>query len=289
MKMRGKILGMILCVALAALVGCGAKDAAESDGQPKEETAKEESAKTSEGGAESEKVIRIGCEATTPGWIQTGDDGNLQGYDFDVWQEIGKRTGYEIDYQVMDWDAMWPMLESDRLDSVGEQISVTEEREKKYTFSTPYAYNVYCLLAAKDNDELKTMDDLKTGMTISCETNTSDEIIVDAINKEYGIELKPTYYDGMSVQDVALGRCDLWPRAETSCNTTVKEVDNLKILGKTNILETNAYPFAKTERGEELAKVVSGALDEMRADGTLKGLSEKWFGIDISEKPADAQ
>ncbi len=78
-------------------------------------------------------------------------------------------------------------------------------------------------------------------------------------------------------------------RAETSCNTTVKEVDNLKILGKTNILETNAYPFAKTERGEELAKAVSGALDEMRSDGTLKELSEKWFGIDISEKPANAQ
>ncbi len=285
MKMRGRILGMLLCVALAALVGCGAKETAESGGETKEGTAKEESAEASEDG----KVIRIGCEATTPGWIQTGDDGSLQGYDFDVWQEIGKRTGYEIDYQVMDWDAMWPMLESDRLDSVGEQISVTQEREKKYTFSTPYAYNVYCLLAAKDNEKLKSMEDLATGMTISCESNTSDEIIVNAINKEYGIELEPTYYDGMSVQDVALGRCDLWPRAETSCNTTVKEVGNLKILGKTDILETNAYPFAKTERGEELAKVVSEALDGMREDGTLKTLSEKWFDIDISEKPADAQ
>ncbi len=287
MKMRRKILGMLLCVVLTALVGCGAKESDKSGGAAKEESAKTEAAEGSEEG--DDKVIRVGCEATTPGWIQTGNDGSLEGYDFDVWQEIGKRTGYEIDYQVMDWDAMWPMLESDRLDSVGEQISVTEEREKKYTFSAPYAYNVYCLLAAKDNDKLKTMDDLKTGMTISCETNTSDEIIVNAINKEYGIELKPTYYDGMSVQDVALGRCDLWPRAETSCNTTVKEVDNLKILGKTNILETNAYPFAKTERGEELAKAVSGALDEMRSDGTLKELSEKWFGIDISEKPANAQ
>ena len=192
MKMRGRILGMLLCVALTALVGCGAKDGAESGGEAKEETAAEESAGGSDDGSESDKVIRVGCEATTPGWIQTGDDGNLTGYDFDVWQEIGKRTGYEIDYQVMDWDAMWPMLESDRLDSVGEQISVTEEREKKYMFSAPYAYNVYCLLAAKDNDKLKTMDDLETGMTISCETNTSDEIIVTAINKEYGIELKPT-------------------------------------------------------------------------------------------------
>ena len=102
MKMRRKILGMLLCVVLTALVGCGAKDSDKSGGAAKEESAKTESSKDSEEG--DDKVIRVGCEATTPGWIQTGDDGSLEGYDFDVWQEIGKRTGYEIDYQVMDWD-----------------------------------------------------------------------------------------------------------------------------------------------------------------------------------------
>ncbi len=73
-----------------------------------------------------EKVIRVGCEATTPGWIQTDKDGKLTGYDYEVWQEIGKRTGYKIDYKVMDWDGMWPMLEDGRLDTVGEQISMTD-------------------------------------------------------------------------------------------------------------------------------------------------------------------
>mgnify|MGYP000441191339 CR=1 FL=1 len=92
-------------------------------------------------------------------------------------------------------------------------------------------------------------------MTISCETNTSDELIVEAIEKEYGVKMEPVYYDGMSVQEVALGRCDLWPRAKTSCITTLEEVDNLKILGDTNVLETNVYPFSKTERGEELCSV----------------------------------
>ena len=51
----------------------------------------------------------------------------------------------------------------------------------------------------------------------------------------------------------------------------------------------NAYPFTKTERGEELCKVVSKAIQEMREDGTLKKLSEKWFEMDITEKPEDAQ
>lgn len=52
------------------------------------------------------KVITVGCEATTPGWIQTDEKGKLSGYDYDVWQEIGKRIGYEIDYKVMEWDSL---------------------------------------------------------------------------------------------------------------------------------------------------------------------------------------
>ncbi len=271
MKVKKKLISLLMCgvMSIMALTGC-------SVGEDKE-------------AASDEKVISVGCEATTPGWIQSADNGELTGYDYDVWQEIGKRTGYKIEYKVMEWDGMWSMLDQGRLDSLGEQISMSPERKEKYNFSEPYAYNIYCLLSAKDNEELQTMDDLKTGMTISCETNTSDENIVNAIDKQFGIELKKTYYDGMSVQDVALGRCDLWPRAETSCITTIKEVDNLKILGKTDILEVNAYPFAKTERGEELSKVVSEAIKEMHEDGTLKKLSEKWFNTDISERPEGAQ
>lgn len=236
-----------------------------------------------------DRVITVGCEATTPGWVQTDENGKLSGYDYDVWQEIGRRIGYQIDYKVMEWNSLWLMLGDGRLDSVGEQISYNAERSEKYELSEPYAYNIYSLLCAKDNEKLKSMEDLKSGMTISCETNTSDGLIVAAIDKEFGIELKPMYYSGMSVQDVALGRCDLWPRAYTSCVNTVKEVDNLRILGNTNVVETNVFPFSRTERGEKLCELVSGALREMKEDGSLKKISEKWFDMDISIKPEGAE
>lgn len=269
------IMSLLLCTAMvtALATGCGTKEA--------EKTGATEEAE--------EKVITIGCEATTPGWAQTDEDGNISGYDYDVWQEIGKRIGYEIDYRVMEWDGMWVMLDDDRLDTVGEQISYTDERAEKYNLSEPYAYNIYSLLSAEDNEELQTMDDLKSGMTICCESNTSDELIKEAVEAEYNIELEPVYYDGMSVQDVVLGRCDLWPRAYTSCVTTINEVDNLKILGNTNVVESNVYPFAKNERGEMLCKLVSEALKEMKADGTLEELSQKWFNTDVTVKPEGAE
>lgn len=238
--------------------------------------------------ADKEKTIVVACEATTPGWIRQDDKGQLSGYDYDVWQEIGKRLDCKIDYKVMEWDGMWPMLDDGRIDTVGEQISSTPERNEKYALSTPYAYNRYSLLCAANNANLKSLSDLRSGMSISCESNTSDELVVSAIEKKYNVQLKRTYYDGMSVVDVAMGRCDLWPRAHTSSLLTVKETENLRLLGDTDILETNVYPFAKTERGKKLSKEVSKVLREMRKDGTLKKLSEKWFGEDISEKPENA-
>lgn len=280
--MKKKALSVLLCATMVAgmAVGCGSKSSDKSTASDSSTVAAKDT---------DDKVITIGCEATTPGWAQTDEDGNISGYDYDVWQEIGKRIGYEIDYKVMEWDSLWVMLGDDRIDSVGEQISYNTERDEKYNLSEPYAYNIYSLLCAKDNEELQSMDDLKSGMTISCETNTSDELIVNAIDEQYGIKLEPTYYDGMSVQDVALGRCDLWPRAYTSCVTTVKEVDNLRILGNTNVVESNVYPFAKTERGEKLCKLASDAIKEMKEDGTLKKISEKWFDTDITVKPEGAE
>lgn len=238
--------------------------------------------------AEGEKIT-IGCEATTPGWITTDDDGNVEGFEVDVWNEISERTGYEVEFKVMDWDGMWKMLDDERLDTVAEQISETPERTEKYVLSKPYAYNRYCLLSRGDNNELNSIEDIKDGMTISCESNTSDELVVDAMEEKYGFKLERTFYDGMSVTDVAMGRCDLWPRAETSCNITVKEVDNLKILAKTDILETNVYPFTNSERGKELEAAVSKAIDEMREDGTLAELCKKWFDEDISSQPEGAE
>lgn len=270
--LRNVCMSLVIMALVAGISGCG-KDNAGAD-----KAGANKAANTNT----EDKVIRVGCEGATVGWVNADKDGKLEGYDYDIWQEIGKRTGYTIDYKAMDWAGMWPMIEDGRLDTIGNQVAITDERKEKYVFTEPYAYNYYCIICAEDNPELNTLDDLKTGMTISCHANSSDEVVMEKLNEKYGIELKPVYYKGMSVQDVALGRCDLWPRAETSSMITVKEMDNLKILGRTDLLEVNAYPFAKNERGQMLAELATNAIKEMREDGTLKELSEKWFGVDIT-------
>ena len=61
------------------------------------------------------------------------------------------------------------------------------------------------------------------------------------------------------------------------------------MLSCTNVVESNVYPFAKTDRGEKLCKLTSDAIKEMKEDGTLKELSEKWFDTDITVKPEGSE
>lgn len=75
--MKKKLISVLLCTAVAASLAAGCSAGNGSDPQ------EAESGETSE-----EKVIRVACEATTPGWIQTDEDGNLSGYDYDVWTEM---------------------------------------------------------------------------------------------------------------------------------------------------------------------------------------------------------
>ena len=93
--MKKKVLSVLLCATMVAgmAVGCGSKSSSGDSSTADSSTAAKDV---------DDKVITVGCEATTPGWIQTDEDGNISGYDYDVWQEIGKRIGYEIDYTNLD-------------------------------------------------------------------------------------------------------------------------------------------------------------------------------------------
>ena len=225
-------------------------------------------------------------DGETPGFSSLDENGEMVGLDVDIWKEIGKRTGYEIQFERMEFSSLFSLLDDGRLDTVANEISVTEERQKSYNFSDPAYFDRITFLSRADT-EISDPKDLD-GMSIGVEPASSDVEIVDAVDASLGITLNRVYYDGFSIQDVVLGRIDMWIKGETGALQVIEEMgsDKLKILYKTDVVFDCAYPFAKTEKGQELMELTNKALSEMREDGTLKALSEKHFGIDITTKEA---
>lgn len=276
------LLANLLMISLL-LVACSGKELNEVTESSKDSQTVTEETKENDK-SNNEKII-VGTEGSAFKWASVNDKGELEGYDVDTWNEIGKRLGREVEFKLMDWDALWPALEQGKVDSVANMISINATRLDKYHMSDPYAFNVYVLLASKENQEIQSLDDLKTGMKICCQSGSSDEIIVDHINEKYDIELEKVFYSGITVQDIVLGRVDVWPRAETSSIATVEEVPDLKILDRTDVLEKNGFPFVKDDEGKQLQEDVNKIIEEMKNDGTLKEISEKWFDVDLTIEP----
>lgn len=97
--------------------------------------------------------------------------------------------------------------------------------------------------------------------------------------------MEHVYYEGISIQDVVNGRVDLWIGGKPSINVQIKEGYDLKIIGETGDYQEYAYPFVKGEEGSKLAEEFNKALNEMREDGTLSKISEKWLEMDVTKKP----
>ncbi len=88
------------------------------------------------------------------------EDDKLVGYEVDIWNEIAKRNGFELEYTTAQLSGLFGMLETGKIDTILSQITITDERKEKYDFTTPYMYNPGGWLINKDSDDVETIQDL---------------------------------------------------------------------------------------------------------------------------------
>ena len=80
----------------------------------------------------------LGLEGTYPPFSFQGDDGKLTGFEVEFAQELAKHLGVKASLKPTKWDGMLASLDSKRIDVVINQVTISDERKKKYDFSTPY-------------------------------------------------------------------------------------------------------------------------------------------------------
>ncbi|EEX7438710.1 excinuclease ABC subunit UvrC [Escherichia coli] len=107
-------------------------------------------------------TLLVGLEGTYPPFSFQGDDGKLTGFEVEFAQQLAKHLGVEASLKPTKWDGMLASLDSKRIDVVINQVTISDERKKKYDFSTPYTISGIQALVKKGNEgTIKTADDLK--------------------------------------------------------------------------------------------------------------------------------
>ena len=266
------LMGVMAAAGVLGLTGCSDKTSASSTAGPAPLNKLDSIQK-------SGKLV-VALEGAWQPWSYHDSSDTLVGYDVEVSRAIAEKLGVEPEYVESDWDSLFAGLDAGRYDMVCNGVEVTEERAKTYDFTTPYGYIHTALAVRKDNEDIHSFEDLKGKTTANSLASTYMELA-----ESYGATVQGIDTLEETIQLLTAGRIDATLNADVSFYDylNVHPEADFKLVAQTAEASHVAIPVLKSEDTAYL-DALNAAIEELRADGTLKTLSEKYFGQDISSE-----
>ena len=265
------LMGVMAAAGVLGLTGCSSKDTASSTAGPAPLNKLDSIQKSGKLVVALEGAWQRGATTMLPThwWAMT-------------WRYLAPlpKAGRGAEYVESDWDSLFAGLDAGRYDMVCNGVEVTEERAKTYAFTTPYGYIHTALAVRKDNEDIHTFEDLKGKTTANSLASTYMELA-----ESYGATVQGIDTLEETIQLLTAGRIDATLNADVSFYDylNVHPDADFKLVAQTAEASHVAIPVLKSEDTAYL-DALNTAIEELRADGTLKTLSEKYFGQDISSE-----
>lgn len=254
-----KIFALVLSAVMLvlALAGCGSSD-------------------KSKNGLETvtEGKLTMATNATFPPY-EYYEGKKIVGIDAEVAGEIAKKLGLELEIADIEFDSIVPGVQGGKYDMGMAGMTVTDERKRSVNFSTSYATGIQKVIVTKDS-KIKSLDDIN-GKTIGVQTSTTGDIYAC---DDYGDENVKKFDSGnAAVNALKVGKVDCVIIDNEPAKAYVDaNGDDLKILDTDYAVEDYAICFSKDN--EELQKKVNTALEELKEDGTLQKIVDKYIKAD---------
>ena len=205
----------------------------------------------------------------------------LQGFEVDFINAIAEETGDEVNFVTMSFSGLIGALDSGRIDTIANQITITDERETKFAFSQPYVIDgAQIVVKAGNEDTITSVDDL-SGKVVAVNLGSNFEELLNELPNAADIDVRT--YESNIAQDTALGRVDAFVMDRVSSAQLIAESPlPLALAGRPFSEIRNALPFRNDDAGIELRDRIDTAITTLRDNGTLTEISVKWFGTDIT-------
>ena len=261
-----KIMSIILTVTMAGvlLVGCGQK-------QEKLNSLAE---------VQKEGKLTIGLDDSYPPMEFRDSKNDLVGFDVDLGNEVGKKLGVKTEYTSTDFNGILLALTSSKFNIILSAMSITDKRKESIDFSDTYVMGGQVVAVKHGNTSIKKLADLK-GKVVACQLGSTGDSAASAIK---GLkEVKK--YDKITeaFQELSSNRVDaVVMDAQVGGYYVAKKPGEYDVLKDRISEEPIGIGFKKEDK--ELRVAVQKALNELKSDGTLSKLSQKWFGFDAYKK-----
>lgn len=259
--MRKKILlvaATVLCVA-GLFTGCKSKESSNVLSRVKEE-----------------KVLKVGLESGFAPLEYKDENDELVGFDVDLANAIGDKLGVKVKFVDTAFDTITQSLKKGDFDVIIAGLNITEERKQEIDFTEPYIMSGQSIIVQSSNKDITSEEDLK-GKRVGVGKGTTSLELAEGME---GLGEVVEYEDVPSeLMDLKIGRIDA---------VIVDEVVGDFYVAKDKAAYEKVLAIGKEPMGiavdkgqTEFLEALQKAYDELKADGTLGEISNKWFGMDI--------
>jgi len=261
--------GLLLVVAGLVVTACGNTQSASDDSWKK---------------VEDKQELTVATSGTLFPSSYYNDNNKLVGYDIDVAKAVAKKLDLKIKFKEYNVDGQVTAVNRGEADFAANDFGMSKERSKKFSLSSPIKYSFDSMIVRTSDDSgIHSLEDLK-GKKAAGEPNTSYMKIAE----KYGA--KAVTYDNATndqyLTDVANGRTDVILNDYYLQKMSIGALPDIPV----KILEdvyfnANSTGFLFNKKNQALKEKVDATLTELKKEGTLKEISEKYFGTNVSVKP----
>ena len=224
-----------------------------------------------------EGILTIATEGTYAPFSYYDDKNELKGYDIDIAREVAKKLNLKIEFLTAPWDAMLAAFDAGKADAVFNQVSVTDERKKKYDYAEPYTVVHGAIITHKDNDDIKSFDDLKGKKNADSATSNWAKVAAS-----YGAQNVTVDSFSKSMELLVSKRVDTVVRDNIVFYDFIKQRPGAPVKIAAEGSDTD-YTAPIVQKGNtELAEQISKAIEELKNEGKLAEISIRYFGKDVS-------
>ena len=232
---------------------------------------------SSESGTDNSKPIVIGLDDSYPPMGFKDENNEIVGFDIDLAKEAAKRLNRPVEFKAIDWSSKEAELQSGRVDILWNGLDITEERKQNMLFSDPYMKNRQVIFVPVDAD-ITSIEQLN-GKVIGTQSGSTAETFLDN-NKEYADQFSEVKKYGDYIDafmDLENGRIDAVVTDELVGTYYMQKHPNS--FKETTIVvgEPTDFGIAFAKENTALRDEVQKVMNEMKADGTIAKISEKWF------------
>lgn len=254
---------MMLVLAVTALAGCGSNSAQKE---------------------ESKKIV-VGLDDSFPPMGFKDEKNEIVGFDIDLAKEVAKRLGREVEFKAIDWNSKEAELKSGRVDILWNGLDITDKRKENMLFSEPYMDNRQIVFVAKNGKVAVAGEADLAGKAIGTQSGgTTEEYFENKPELKASMKEVKYYPDYINAfMDLENGRLDAVVGDEIIGRYYIsKHPDEIQAID-TVIGTVSQFGIAFRKDDQKLRDEVQKVFDEMKADGTVAKISEKWFAKDITK------